>query len=186
MASALLGARAALSKALPSKAKLVGIQAGHFRGAIYTNRDWKPGPYPKTEDERRAAAKKYNMLYEDYKPYPEDHVNHMGDYPMLPPIGLESKDPFGHYDFPTLKRNYGDPVHHDFEFYIRERWDITRARRFSLSTMVISFLTAFLGSIGFHLFSINNEGFIWKMSPVPATKQYPKEGIVHYTFEPAD
>ena len=44
---------------------------------------WKPGPYPETEDERRAAAKKYGMIYEDYKPSNEPDAM-MGDYPMLP------------------------------------------------------------------------------------------------------
>lgn len=36
------------------------------------NKDWKPGPYPETEEERKAAAKKYGLLPEDYKPYPDD------------------------------------------------------------------------------------------------------------------
>lgn len=31
-----------------------------------------PGPYPKTPEERAAAAKKYNMRVEDYEPYPDD------------------------------------------------------------------------------------------------------------------
>lgn len=36
------------------------------------NKDWKPGQYPKTDEERRAAAKKYGLLPEDYKPYPDE------------------------------------------------------------------------------------------------------------------
>ena len=44
---------------------------------------WKPGPHPETDDERRAAAKKYGMIYEDYKPSDEPDAL-MGDYPMLP------------------------------------------------------------------------------------------------------
>merc|ERR1712099_152797 len=51
---------------------------------------WKPGPYPETEEERLAAAKKYGLIPEDYKPYPPDafwneHVGPqgLGDYPML-------------------------------------------------------------------------------------------------------
>lgn len=31
-----------------------------------------PAPYPETEEERRAAAKKYGLLPEEYKPYPAD------------------------------------------------------------------------------------------------------------------
>lgn len=30
------------------------------------------GPYPKTPEERAAAAKKYNMTVEDYEPYPDN------------------------------------------------------------------------------------------------------------------
>ena len=44
---------------------------------------WKPGPHPETDDERRAAAKKYGMIYEDYKPSNEPDTM-MGDYPQLP------------------------------------------------------------------------------------------------------
>lgn len=33
------------------------------------NRDWKPGKYPDTVEEREAAAKKYGMRVEDYEPY---------------------------------------------------------------------------------------------------------------------
>lgn len=36
------------------------------------NYEFKPDTWPKTEAERVAAAKKYNMLPEEYKPYPED------------------------------------------------------------------------------------------------------------------
>lgn len=34
--------------------------------------DMLPGPYPRTPEERAAAAKKYNMRVEDYQPYPDD------------------------------------------------------------------------------------------------------------------
>lgn len=36
------------------------------------NKDFKPDPLPKSEEERRAAAKKYGLLPEEYKTYPED------------------------------------------------------------------------------------------------------------------
>jgi hypothetical protein len=31
------------------------------------NKDYKPGPYPKTPEERKAAAKKYGLLPEEYE-----------------------------------------------------------------------------------------------------------------------
>lgn len=33
------------------------------------SKDALPGPYPKTPEERAAAAKKYNLRVEDYEPY---------------------------------------------------------------------------------------------------------------------
>lgn len=71
--------------------------------------DWKPGPYPKTEAERRAAAEKYGMCYEEYEPYPDDGFGH-GDYPMMPMKGVALRDPYYPYDFPDEKRNFCEPV----------------------------------------------------------------------------
>jgi NADH dehydrogenase (ubiquinone) 1 beta subcomplex subunit 8 len=31
------------------------------------NKDFKPGPYPRTPEEREAAAKKYGLLPEEYQ-----------------------------------------------------------------------------------------------------------------------
>lgn len=73
------------------------------------NKDFKPGKYPETEEERRAAAKKYNMLPEEYKPYADDGMG-CGDYPKMPDIAIESKDPYYPYDFPEHKRNFNEPV----------------------------------------------------------------------------
>lgn len=53
-----------------------GIWSFQFSFRIFSsigwNKDFKPGPFPQTEEERRAAAKKYGLLPEEYKPYPED------------------------------------------------------------------------------------------------------------------
>lgn len=73
------------------------------------NKDFKPAPYPTTEEERVAAAKKYNLLPQDYKSYPDDGVGY-GDYPHLPDVPVETKDPYYPYDSPELKRNFGEPV----------------------------------------------------------------------------
>ena len=44
----------------------VGVSAsGVSKGTVL-------GPYPKTPEERAAAAKKYNMTVEDYEPYPDN------------------------------------------------------------------------------------------------------------------
>lgn len=43
-----------------------------LHAAFHMTKDMLPGPYPKTPEERAAAAKKYNMRVEDYEPYPDD------------------------------------------------------------------------------------------------------------------
>ena len=73
------------------------------------NKDWKPGPYPRTPKERAAAAKKYGLRVEDYEPYPDDGFGY-GDYPKLPRISDEAKDPYLPYDTPHNKRFFGEPV----------------------------------------------------------------------------
>ena len=73
------------------------------------NKDWKPGPYPKTDAERIAAAKKYGLLPQDYEPYPDDGFGY-GDYPKLPLVSTDQKDPFHDWDYPDLKRNFAEPV----------------------------------------------------------------------------
>lgn len=81
------------------------------------NKDWKPGPYPKTEEERRAAAKKYNLIPEDYEPYDDKDGLGYGDYPKLPLKSAEGKDPYHHWDITHLKKNYGEPVSFKICFY---------------------------------------------------------------------
>jgi len=73
------------------------------------NRDWKPGPYPKTPEERAAAAKKYGLRVEDYEPYPDDGTGY-GDYPKLPDVSVEGRSPYAVYDEPVYKRNFNEPV----------------------------------------------------------------------------
>lgn len=72
------------------------------------NYQYKPGPYPKTPEERAAAAKRYGLTIEEYQPYPEEQG--YGDYPKLPDIGADSRDPHYPYDNPELKRNFNEPV----------------------------------------------------------------------------
>ncbi|KAG2463015.1 NDUB8 dehydrogenase, partial [Polypterus senegalus] len=68
-----------------------------------------PGPYPKTPEERAAAAKKYNMRVEDYEPYPDDGMGY-GDYPKLPDKSQQERDPWYSWDHPDLRRNWGEPA----------------------------------------------------------------------------
>jgi len=73
------------------------------------NKDYKPAPYPKTKAEFDRAAKKYNLLPEEYIPYKDDGLGY-GDYPKLPDVGVETRDPYYPYDYPELRRNFNEPV----------------------------------------------------------------------------
>lgn len=73
------------------------------------NKDYKPGPYPKTAAERAAAAEKYGLPVEEYQPYPDDGTG-CGDYPALPYESGDSKDPYYPWDNPEIKRNFNEVV----------------------------------------------------------------------------
>ncbi|XP_053243911.1 NADH dehydrogenase [ubiquinone] 1 beta subcomplex subunit 8, mitochondrial [Podarcis raffonei] len=92
------------------------------RAASDTPKDLLPGPYPKTPEERAAAAKKYNMRLEDYEPYPDDGMGY-GDYPKLPDRSQHERDPYYQWDHPELRRNYGETLHWHFDMFIRNRVD---------------------------------------------------------------
>ena len=77
---------------------------------------WKPGPYPIDDEERRAAAKKYGMLLEDYKPNEEMDAM-MGDYPVLPIEPQLEKKAMVDWDMPEYRRNYGEPLQEDWWKY---------------------------------------------------------------------
>uniref|UniRef100_A0A8D0GU08 NADH dehydrogenase [ubiquinone] 1 beta subcomplex subunit 8, mitochondrial n=1 Tax=Sphenodon punctatus TaxID=8508 RepID=A0A8D0GU08_SPHPU len=86
------------------------------RPASDLSKDMLPGPYPKTPEERAAAAKKYNMRVEDYEPYPDDGMGY-GDYPKLPDRSQHERDPWYSWDHSDLRHNYGEPIHWEFDFF---------------------------------------------------------------------
>lgn len=73
------------------------------------NKDWKPGPYPVTPEERAAAARKYGLRPDEYKPIPDDGIG-AGDYPDLPLVSAESRDPYYPWDHPEHRRDFMEPV----------------------------------------------------------------------------
>jgi len=77
--------------------------------SVVSHEPWKPGPYPKTEEERLAAAKKYGLLPEEYEPYPDDGLG-FGDYPKLPDIGQDAKSEYHPWDCPEHNRNFGKVI----------------------------------------------------------------------------
>lgn len=92
------------------------------------NKDFKPAPYPQTQKEREASAKKYGIPIEEYEPYPDDGLGY-GDYPKLKNESVEHRDPFYAYDYPEHKRNFRDPIHVDVDLYSEDRWNNGKANR---------------------------------------------------------
>lgn len=85
------------------------------------NKDYKAGPIPQTDAEREAAAKKYHLLPEEYKPYADNGMGY-GDYPELKGgLGVEARDAFYPYDYPELKRNYQETV--SLPLYFRQKYN---------------------------------------------------------------
>ncbi|CAN9509164.1 unnamed protein product [Ophioblennius macclurei] len=140
------------------------------RTAAGLSKDGLPGPYPKTPEERAAAAKKYNMRVEDYEPYP-DNGEGFGDYPKLPDRSQHERDPWYKWDHPDLRRNWGEPMHWDFDMYIRNRVD-TSPSPVSWSTMS----KHLLGFVGFMLFMFYIGELMPCYQPV-GPKQYPYNNL---------
>uniref|UniRef100_A0AAY5KNA4 Uncharacterized protein n=1 Tax=Esox lucius TaxID=8010 RepID=A0AAY5KNA4_ESOLU len=47
----------------------------------------------------------------------------MFNYPKLPDRSQHERDPWYSWDHPDLRRNWGEPIHWDFDMYIRNRVD---------------------------------------------------------------
>ncbi|XP_043673801.1 NADH dehydrogenase [ubiquinone] 1 beta subcomplex subunit 8, mitochondrial isoform X1 [Vespula pensylvanica] len=132
---------------------------------------------PKTSEEIEAAAKKYNLHPREYKTYDEDGFG-FGDYPKLPYIGNEAKDPYYPWDFPALKRNFNEAIHIEADQIGEDRYAAgvrTPISGVGTVAMFLSVVTVF-GSL-YWIFRY----YPW-FQPV-MQKQYPKPGVTHYTFE---
>jgi NADH dehydrogenase (ubiquinone) 1 beta subcomplex subunit 8 len=146
----------------------------------YWNKDWKPGPYPRTPQERAAAAKKYGLRVEDYEPYPDDGMGY-GDYPMLPRIAADSRSPLETWDMPELRRNFGEPVHVDADILSEDKWNPTKRKKFTFLQMW-TWLGTVVGGIALaYVLTLPYPQFL----PV-LPKEYPADGKPHYTFEPVE
>ncbi|KAM9336270.1 NADH dehydrogenase [ubiquinone] 1 beta subcomplex subunit 8, mitochondrial [Symphorus nematophorus] len=155
-----------------SKGKGSGISAllSQYRAASGVTKDTVLGPYPKTPEERAAAAKKYNIRLEDYEPYP-DNGEGFGDYPKLPDRSQHERDPWYQWDHPDLRRNWGEPMHFNFDMFIRNRVD-TSPSPVPWSTMC----KQLFGFIGFMLFMFYLGENFPAYQPV-APKQYPYNNL---------
>lgn len=148
------------------------------RNAAYWNKDWKPGPYPTTPEERAAAAKKYGLLPEEYEPIPDDGLGN-GDYPELPDISYETKDPYNTWDYPEHRRNFGEPLHAMSNIYSGDRYDcnIDSKENYSRSTQVGAFLGTLLGFYLVFFFFEDKKMFI------PALARHDPNDGPNYTYK---
>ncbi|XP_020822300.1 NADH dehydrogenase [ubiquinone] 1 beta subcomplex subunit 8, mitochondrial isoform X1 [Phascolarctos cinereus] len=140
------------------------------RAASGLRKDMLPGPYPRTPEERAAAAKKYNMRVEDYEPYPDDGFGR-GDYPKLPDHSQHGRDPWYDWDHSELRLNWGEPMHFDFDIYTRNRVD-TSSTPVSWNTMY----KCFFGFFGFMMFMFWLGQVFPSYQPV-SPKQYPYNNL---------
>merc|ERR1712243_69999 len=113
-----------------SKGRLSGVSAllTPHRAASGPSKDMLPAGYPETPEQLAAAARKYNMTLEDYKPY-ADNGEGFGDYPQLPNRSQHERDPWYEWDDPELRRNWNEPMHWNFDMYTRNRVDTSPTPR---------------------------------------------------------
>ena len=138
--------------------------------------------------ERLAAAKKYGLIPEDYKPYPPDafwneHVGPqgLGDYPMLQKSSQDSRSGHINWDDPDLKRNFGEPLQYNYYLNQETKHDDTTRPRYPLWQTLLCFLGTFAFFASPYYFMRN-----YPLHPPTTKAQLPKPGTVYYTFEPVD
>ncbi|XP_037087957.1 NADH dehydrogenase [ubiquinone] 1 beta subcomplex subunit 8, mitochondrial-like [Pollicipes pollicipes] len=167
-----LALRASSSKLLKPQSLLVTSERTQ-----YWNRDWKPEPVaPRTPEEHAAAAAKYGMLPQDYRPMPDDGTA-LGDYPDVPLVSAEARDPYYNWDMPELRRDFCEPIHHSMDMYGEDRYNADRKLRISIPEMWAMFLGVMASYTLVFLYFEDKKMF----RPV-MPKQFAKDGP-HYTFE---
>ncbi|KYN01590.1 PREDICTED: NADH dehydrogenase [ubiquinone] 1 beta subcomplex subunit 8, mitochondrial [Cyphomyrmex costatus] len=139
---------------------------------------WKPEKY--SEKDHDKIAEKYHLHPKKYQPY-SNNEKYVGDYPKLPMIGPAAKDPYYPYDIPIFRKSYHETLHSDFEIMGQDRFSYGVKYR----------INPYLGSAIWLATMITIIGISYLVQPYPAVhprleRQYPKENVIHYSFEPAD
>ena len=160
-----------------------------LRQASAWHRDWKPAEFPQSEEEKKAAARKYGLIPSDYKAFPDDGLG-LGDYPDLPKNGMANRDPYERWDFPARKRNYGEPMHWMQDFMAEFLWNPNFKPPVSWSWMIGWFGGAILltGLAVYYNPLRVPKAYKPKQYPfwtggVPYSEEY-RNKEVHYTFSP--
>merc|ERR1712173_303455 len=116
-------ARMAKVRALSGSAAVLGGAPPGYQN-IYLPDKEMPQPLPRggmTPALRAQLAKKYNMRPEDYKPcaWSDDYTTQSyGDYPLLEYENAANRNAYYNWDNHHMRRNFGDPIHHDAMFLI--------------------------------------------------------------------
>nr|XP_033339713.1 NADH dehydrogenase [ubiquinone] 1 beta subcomplex subunit 8, mitochondrial [Megalopta genalis] len=137
-------------------------------------KEFLPEPTPRTLFGRKRAAEKYGLHVMEYKP-----SEGKGDYPDLPMKGVEAQDPYYPWDFPALRRNYGQCIHYDFDLMGVDRFAYGVRSHYDYYKCSAIFIILYI----FMVF-VTPEIFP-NTKPIFVRPQFPYDGKVHYTFEPA-
>ncbi|BES97118.1 unnamed protein product [Nesidiocoris tenuis] len=140
------------------------------------NKDWKPGAYPKTEEERIAAAKKYNLLPQEYKPIPNDAAYPAGDYPDLKPYSADGRDPHYPWDYPEYRRNFNEAVPEEFNLYGFDRINVEEKLRYPMWKMLLGFVCIAGGIVV--LCDLSEDTFFMPAMP----RHMPAPGVTYYHY----
>lgn len=145
--------------------------------------DWKPKPYPCTKAEREAAAKRYNLLPSDYKPFENDGLA-PGDYFYVEPYNTECRSPWEPYDYPSERRDFNDPQQFDAQLYLASGYNPAKLKEILKGQPVWYMLFKTFAPLFGLWFCLSLGQMYCFFFPLKA-KQYPhavdKEN--HYTFE---
>eukprot|EP00091_Calanus_sinicus_P006660 TRINITY_DN17373_c0_g1_i1.p1 TRINITY_DN17373_c0_g1~~TRINITY_DN17373_c0_g1_i1.p1 ORF type:complete len:125 (-),score=34.99 TRINITY_DN17373_c0_g1_i1:43-417(-) len=121
------------------------------------------------------------MLVEDYNPYEDPDVL-AGDYPMLPVEPMAERNALYDWDYPEMRRNYGEPLQEEWWKYHENRvtpntnFRVTRGYmyRCQLAWLITILISVYLteGSAG-----------IPKVTQPVLDQQLVTDGVTHYTFD---
>lgn len=150
------------------------------RGAVLLDADWMPGPYPKNEDERKAAAKKYNLLREEYEPYDPKWDIGSGDYPCLPNRCQEDEDPYDNYEYMADSRHYGQPMNQAYE--VMNAHGVTLNPEYERPFRQFVLITGMMLVFSYwYAEYLKHVPFIGDMKPLHMPKNA-KDGVIHYHY----
>ncbi|XP_054277807.1 NADH dehydrogenase [ubiquinone] 1 beta subcomplex subunit 8, mitochondrial [Macrosteles quadrilineatus] len=159
------------------KSKLPNVLFAYSRRGIAAwNKDFMPGPYPKTPEEKAAAAKKYGLLPEEYYADPEGK----GDYPVLPNISGATKSDVYNWDHPHLKKDFNETMHLDANIISEDRLDCNLDEKSQIPNRVQ--FAMYIGILLFFFVPIYLcDKYDIKVHLPHAKRQFPSDGP-HYKY----